>query len=278
MIENFGDVPLQEIPVAFYDGNPQAGGTLIGSMQYVASLGGGRATQQVAVAWSVPGGNSSHQVFGVVDPANTLPDRDRSNNTNSLVSVLPDLVVDSTADTEQGANTCLLVANILNQGVIATGPFTVSWRLGSPTGAQIASNPVGPLAAGQSVPVTATWNTTGVPFTSPYVAVYTVVDSSNNVVEFETNSPYLQLVSVVASWVPQITGITVTNNSSVQIQFNAANSTPANFVIQSSGSLRPPFSWQTESGASITTVSPGVFRAVVSPGGNMKFDRVETVP
>ncbi len=277
VIGNFGDVPLQEIPVAFYDGDPQAGGTLIGSMQYVASLGGGGATQQVSVVWNVPDVNSSQQVFVVVDPGNTLPDRDRSNNTNSLLSVLPELVVDSAADTEDGPASTLLVANIVNQGVIPTGPFTVAWRLDSPSGPQIASSPVGSLAAGQSVPVTATWDTSGIPFTSPYVAVYTIADSSNNVVEFDgTNSTYLQMVGVEASWVPQITGISVTNNSAVQIQFTAANSTPADFVIQSCGSLAPTIAWQAESGASITTVSPGVYQAVVSPQSNIRFYRVET--
>ena len=277
VIENFGDVPLQQIPVAFYDGDPQAAGIMIGSLQYVVNLGGGGATQQVSVVWNVPGGNSSHQVFVVVDPGDTLPDRDRSNNTNSLLSVLPQLVVDSTADTEDGPSSTLLVANILNQGVISTGPFTVSWRLGSPDGTEIASSQVGPLAAGQSVPATATWNTSDIPFTSPYAVVYTIADSSNNVVEFDgTNSTYMQMVSVVPSWVPQITGISVTNRSSVQIQFNAANSTPADFVIQGSDSLVAPVSWQAESGATITAVSPGVFQAVVPAQGNMMFYRVQT--
>jgi hypothetical protein len=276
VIENFGDVPLQAIPVAFYDGDPQTGGILIGSMQNVSSLGGG-ATQQVSVVWSVPGGNSSHQVFAVVDPTNILPDRDRSNNTNSLVSVLPDLVVDSTEDTEEGAASSLLIANILNQGVIPAGPFMVSWRLGSPDGNEIASSPVGPLAAGQSVPVTATWNTSGLPFTSPYAAVYTVVDSSNAVVEFDkSNNTYLQMVNLLASWVPQITSIAATNNSSVQIMFSADNSTPANFVVESSTSLASPVSWQAEPGAAITMLSPGVFQATVSHQGPVHFYRVRT--
>jgi hypothetical protein len=153
----------------------------------------------------------------------------------------------------------------------------VSWRLGSPDGTEIASSQVGPLAAGQSVPVTATWNTSGIPFTSPYAVVYTIADSSNNVVEFDgTNSTYMQMVSVVPSWVPQITGISVTNRSSVQIQFNAANSTPADFVIQGSDSLVAPVSWQAESGATITAVSPGVFQAFVPTQGNMMFYRVQT--
>lgn len=274
-IENFGDLPLQGIPVAFYDGNPQAGGALIGGLQTISSLGGG-ATQEVSVAWSVPGGNYSHQIFVVVDPAQILPDRDRSNNTNSLLSVLPDLVVDSTANTEADATSCTLIAQIVNQGVIATGPFLVSWRLGSPTGEEIANCTIGPLAAGQGVPATANWDTSGLQFASPYVAVYTIADSTNAVVEFDkSNNTYLQMVPVVASWVPQITSLSVTNGSSVQILFNAANSAPENFVIESSASLAP-VSWQAESGAAITTVSPGVFQAVVTVEGNARFYRVQT--
>lgn len=276
VIENFGDVPLTDIPVAFYDGDPNSGGIMIGSMQSVSSLEGG-ATQQVSVVWNVPPGNASHQVYVVVDPDDTLPDRDRSNNTNSVLTVLPDMVVDSTANTEEGVNSVSLNSEILNQGVIASGPFTVSWLLGSTNGPQIASCQVGSLAPGQSVPAIATWNTAGQAFTTPYVPVYTVVDSSNAVVEMDkSNNIYLQMVSVVPSWVPQITGISVTNNSSVQIQFNAANSTPSDFVIQGSGSLVSPVSWQAESGATITTISPGVFQAVVPAQGNMMFYRVQT--
>jgi hypothetical protein len=208
-----------------------------------------------------------------------LPDRDRSNNTASLLSVLPDLVVDSTANTEAGPTSCTLIAQILNQGVIPTGPFAVSWRLDSPTGTEIASCMVGPLAPGQSVPATASWDTSGLQFPSPYAAVYTVADSSNAVAEFDkSNNTYLQMVGVVASWVPQITGIAVMDDSSVRIQFNAANSVPGNFSIESSASLAPPIAWQTEAGAAITTVSPGVFQAVVTPQGDARFYHVRTVP
>jgi len=276
VIENFGDVPLTAIPVAFYDGDPQAGGIMIGGLQYVSSLGGG-ATQQVSVVWNVPAGNVSHQVFVVVDPNNTLPDRDRSNNTDSVLQILPDLIVDSTANTQVGATNVVLNAQILNQGVIPTGPFTVSWRLGSANGPQIASCAVGSLAPGQSVPATASWNTGGQGFHSPYMAVYTVADSSNAVVEIDkSNNTYLQMVGVVANWVPQLTSITVTNGSTVLIQFSAANSLPNNFVIQSTGSLASP--WQTEAGAVISTLSPGVFQAGVAASGNARFYRVQTSP
>jgi hypothetical protein len=99
------------------------------------------------------------------------------------------------------------------------------------------------------------------------------------VVEIDkSNNTYLQMVSVVASWVPQITDIAVTNNSSLQIVFYAADSTPTNFVIESSASLTPPDSWQTEAAAAITTVSPGVFQATVSPQGTLRFYRVRTTP
>ncbi len=275
-IENFGDVPLNDVPVAFYDGDPNSGGVMIGGMQYVSSLGGG-ATQDMSVVWNVPPGNGSHEVFVVVDPYDTLPDRDRSNNTNCVLTVLPDLVVDSADNTQEGATTVGLNSVILNQGVIATGPFTVGWFLGSTNGPLIASCQVGPLAPGQSIPASATWDTAGQTFTSPYVTVYTVADISNVVTEIDkSNNTYMQMVQVVSDWTPQITSITVTNDSTVLIQFYAANSQPSDFIVQSAASLAPPVSWQTESEAVITELSPGVFQAAVPESSTAKFYRVQT--
>ena len=85
-------------------------------------------------------------------------------------------------------------------------------------------------------------------------------------------------MEVAANWVPWITSIAETNGSSVQIQFNAANSVSSEFTVQSTGSLAPPPVWQTESGAVITTVSPGVFQAVVPVAGHPRFYRVLATP
>jgi len=122
--------------------------------------------------------------------------------------------------------------------------------------------------------VTYLWNTSGRQFSSAYVPVYAVADTTNSVPEFdETNNDSLAMVPVAASWVPRITRITRLGSGDVQLSFAAANSAPLDFVIESTDSLGSP-SWQTEQSALITTTAPGVFQVQVSPQGAVRFYRV----
>jgi uncharacterized repeat protein (TIGR01451 family) len=278
IVENFGDVALQNVQVAFYDGNPAQGGVQIGSTQTISSLIGGM-TQEVDVTWSVPFGNSSHTVEVVVDPAQLINDANRTNNTASLLTVLPDLAIDSTWSSEEGATTMLLEATVVNEGVVSCGPSVLTWELDSTNGVVIGTNSVGPLAPGQSVAVTCLWNTAGFYEPGNYALVYAVADSLNQVVEFdETNNDSFLMVPLTASWVPQITGVNPVTAGVVQFTFAAANSSPSDFVIESTASLAPPMSWQPESGATITEVSPGIFQVQVSAQGAMRFYHVKSTP
>ena len=83
-----------------------------GGLSLVGRNLGGGATQEVSVVWNVPDGNVSHQIYVVVDPDDTLPDRDRSNNSESVLTVLPDLVVDSTDNTQEGATNVTLYRGV----------------------------------------------------------------------------------------------------------------------------------------------------------------------
>jgi hypothetical protein len=110
------------------------------------------------------------------------------------------------------------------------------------------------------------------------VPVYAVADGTNAVSEFnESNNDSLQMVPVVASWVPMITGTIVPSASTVQITFAAANSVPSDFAIESVDSLASPILWQPEPGALITVTAPGVFQAQVAPQGGVRFYHVRRV-
>jgi uncharacterized repeat protein (TIGR01451 family) len=275
VIQNFGDTAIQNVPIAFYDGDPQQGGIPIGSTQIIPGPMIGGATQQVSVSWAVPVGAASHSIHVVVDPTQSLADRDRSNNSLSLTAVLPDLTVEGSWNNEVGTTSFSLVAQVANQGVIPSDACALSWRLEDHNGEEIGRSAVGPLAPGQSAPVIFLWNTSGRQFASPYVAVYAVVDSTNSVLEFdETNNDGLQMVPVAGAWVPRITSIAVPGPGVVQLAFTAANSSPSEFIIESTASLSSPVSWQTEPGAIITMSAPGVFQVQLSPQGNARFYRV----
>ena len=274
VIENFGDVPVQNVPVAFYDGDPHQGGTQIGSVQTISSSLVGGATQAVAVAWTVPAAAHAHDIYVVVDPALSLNDRDRSNNSADQLTVLPDLTIDSSSYSEAGATRMTLLAQVVNQGVISSGPCTVSWRLDSADGEEIGHSALGSLAAGQGYSLTYQWDTSGRGFADAYVPVYVVADSSNVVQEIDkSNNDALQMVPAAASWVPRLAGIQ-TLADEVQLAFTAANSAPTDFLIESAGSLQAPISWEAEPGAAVSMTVPGVFQAQVAPRGAVRFYRV----
>jgi len=165
--------------------------------------------------------------------------------------------------------------------VVAAGSPALSyqWRLDGIDGEGIGTNSVGSLAPGQSVPVTFLWNTGGRQFSGAYVPVYAVADSSNQVPEFdESNNDSFQMIPVAASWVPRITSTSNAGSGFVQLLFAAANSSPSDFVIESTGSLGNPISWQPEPGAVITAIAPGLFKAQVSSRGAVRFYHVKATP
>jgi len=147
LIEILGDLPVQNLPVRFYDGNPTNGGVLIGGLQVVPGVLAGGETQTVSVVWALPAAPQAHQVYVVADPGLTLPDTDRSNNIASATAVLPDIAIVTCRSAFASNSVVQLTATLTNSGVIPTGPFTVSWRLGAVDGEEIGGAMVDSLAA-----------------------------------------------------------------------------------------------------------------------------------
>lgn len=115
-VGNRGAWPVANLPVAIYQGDPTLGGVEIGRVQ-IAELGGGR---EVSRAWTgTPSGGSGPLVLYVVaDPANSIGDLDRSNNSASLPLMRADLAVE-TLYWKQATNGGVQVfAEIVNLGVV----------------------------------------------------------------------------------------------------------------------------------------------------------------
>lgn len=66
------------VSVAFYRGDPAAGGTLIGTKQTSRALAPGES-EDVSVTWSNPP-IGVHSIFAVVDPSNLVAESDETNN------------------------------------------------------------------------------------------------------------------------------------------------------------------------------------------------------
>ncbi|MFC1591399.1 DUF1566 domain-containing protein [Thermodesulfobacteriota bacterium] len=190
-IENRGDLPAQDIIVTAYDGDPNVGGNSIGQKSINLIAGG---SQVVTFSWNVPTDLNSHLVFVVVDPALSFNDRDRSNNTGSAWSVMPDLVVETGRSESVSTTEVSLTTRIANAGVIPSGLFNVCWRLGAEAGQVLGCREVQTIVAGGARESTLVWDHSAHTPQDEAATVYIIVDNDDAVAESdETNNTHFQV-------------------------------------------------------------------------------------
>jgi hypothetical protein len=195
-IDNLGDLIEQGVQIGFYDGDPDNGGTLIGSLQWTSGLLLGGQSQQVQVSWVVPAEDTAHELFVVVDPAVLIDDRDRSNNSVSVRTVLPDLTIQAAWNSQVGAQAVVLVARVTNTGSIPSNSCQLSWHLDAVDGPVIGESNVDAIGVGDAVDITLNWNTQALN-PGDFVQMYTIADSGAAVTELdETNNTISQTVQV----------------------------------------------------------------------------------
>jgi hypothetical protein len=191
-VENRGELIAENIECAFYDGDPDAGGSLIGSVQTVPGALIAGSSYELATTWDVPTFPMPHDIYVVVDPALVFDDRDRANNSTSAQAVLPDIAIDAAWNDQVAYTSVALVTRIVNAGVIPTGAFDVSWRLDSADGPEIGRRNVDSIAAGGAREVAFVWDTAGL-WLGEWVEVYVVADDLAAVNEFdEGNNTHVQ--------------------------------------------------------------------------------------
>ncbi len=133
-VENRGEQVAQSVEYAFYDGDPDGGGTLIGTVETIPDELIGGSSADVSVVWEVPSFPMSHEIYVVADPTLGFLDRDRGNNSTSIDVVLPDLAIENCWNSQVSYTSVALMARVTNPGVIPTGSFELSWRLESADG------------------------------------------------------------------------------------------------------------------------------------------------
>ena len=177
IIENRGELPAEDVHVILYDGDPLDGGTIV-SNTWVADtdslIAGG--TTEVSWEWAVSSDSNSHKLYLVVDPELNFDDRDRYNNTASIWTVLPDLVVETCDSDIISSSTVVLTARIINEGVVPAGAFDVSWHLDSWNGEEIGHTTIDGLEAGGANDGMVLWDTSGKTFDEYFVSVFAVAD------------------------------------------------------------------------------------------------------
>lgn len=85
-VSNTSRVPVENIQVSFYDGDPKSGGALIGAAPALPSLVSGEAKES-QIVWKATGAGE-HKIYAVIDPDNVIQEYNEDNNTaNSQIKV-----------------------------------------------------------------------------------------------------------------------------------------------------------------------------------------------
>lgn len=188
VVENRGDLPLQDVQVALSDGNPHNGGTLIPNVQILSEPLIAGTQREVSVSWTVSSEARSHQLFVVADPSLTVNDRDRSNNIASKATVLPDLAVETCWSSDISAATVAMTARVVNRGVILAGTSTLSWRLGAVDGREIGRSHVEAIGPNGAHEVTILWDTASDLDAGESTPLFAVADCDGVVSEWDENN------------------------------------------------------------------------------------------
>lgn len=81
-VRNASNRTVSDIEIRFYDGDPDAGGTIIGAGTYVLPFisSHGIAPQWTGRVWDTTGLAGDHQLYVVIDPNDKIPESDETNN------------------------------------------------------------------------------------------------------------------------------------------------------------------------------------------------------
>ncbi len=180
-VHNVGDLAAHPVKAAFYDGDPDAGGTPIGTVQELPSPLPGGLTATLAVSWTVPSTPTEHTLYVRVDPLDEVAEGDEGNNTASLGTVLPDLVTAYGYATYPHTATIVLSARISNTGSCLADEVLVEFRQGSITGTLLGQQTLVGMAAGQAQTATVTWDISSTAVGTH--AIFVLADPADAVVE-----------------------------------------------------------------------------------------------
>lgn len=91
-VRNAGNLALSNVVVAFWDGSPANGGTLITNVTVPGWFQAG-STHAAVATWVVPGPATNHVLFAIVNPLGLAGESNATNNTQSVAVGGTDLVV-----------------------------------------------------------------------------------------------------------------------------------------------------------------------------------------
>jgi hypothetical protein len=195
IVHNIGESAANDVNVAFYAGNPQSGGTLIGEVQTLPGPLASGYDANVSVTWHVPETNSPINIYVVVDPYLVQDDRNTTNNTAIVKMLVPDLSVNEIIAQKAGRDQIVTV-RVANEGVIEAENFEMELRRDDPNGLKLGGAHIFEILPGAYQDVTFTLSSLPV----GNVNVFAIIDVNNLVDELgEENNYHFVRISNYAS-------------------------------------------------------------------------------
>lgn len=195
-IKNLGESAASNIEVAFYDGNPAMGGTLVDSIKTISGPLVGGDQNEVSAQWTVPESNTPHTLYVIVDPNLAQEDRDRSNNMAIVKVLAPDVTIREIGVQKAGPNSIIIV-RVANEGVLPVTDVDVVVRKQTWHGAVLGKDTISDIVPGAYRDVSFAWS--DVPMGASLVCAE--VDASDSIDEFDedNNVRYAQVENFSAS-------------------------------------------------------------------------------
>jgi len=156
-VHNSGDLPLDDVAVGFYDGDPAVGGALIGTDILTTTLAGG-FTATLTMPYTPPATGGAHTIYAVADPMNSLHKADKTDTTARIMAFGPDLRILDAAVDPWGGSTVGLETLIRNIGTSVASTSTLSFYADAITGTLEVTDTVPTLVPGQVVTLTTPWD------------------------------------------------------------------------------------------------------------------------
>lgn len=177
-IENRGRYSEAATEVAFYAGDPLAGGQRIGKTQTIAEALAPGASTEVTVQWEIPAVMPTDGIYVVVDPAQRIADAERSNNTANLRLLRPDLELVNLECLATEAGRYIVTVKVSNVSAVDVPHAVVSLHYGDSAGGLefIAGLDAGAMKAGEVVEMTYLWTPTASMFQQGKIDLFAIVE------------------------------------------------------------------------------------------------------
>jgi len=150
-VKNAGNLAVQNVQVAFYNGDPTNGGTLIGTATVSGWLEA--ATEaEVTLNWTVPQPAQARTIHIKIDPASAVAESDETNNALALPINGVDLALEYQSGSVLRDGSARVVVKVRNLSA-PESPVTMLRLKTQDTGVTLAETTVSQLAPGQSVDI-----------------------------------------------------------------------------------------------------------------------------